>query len=319
MLKEDLYGILGVEKGAAEGEIKKAYRKLARELHPDRTKGNKVAEERFKKVSAAYAVLGNAEKRKLYDKYGIDGLRDGFDPAVWERAQGFGRGGGGRSEYGQQERVDFGGFTGFGGMEDIFETLFGNASYGGRGARRGSGGWGGEADQKAYETRSHMEVDLLDAVLGRELAIVVPIEGERKSLKVKLPQGIESGQSIRLRGQGGHAGRRGARADLIIEIEIKENEVYTRKGMDLIKREDVTVGNAFFGGPLSVETPWGKGKVNVPAGTRGGRRLRIRRHGVRAGEVAGDLYVQINIVLPENRDATTEEAVRELEARYAAK
>jgi DnaJ-class molecular chaperone len=213
--------------------------------------------------------------------------------------------------------VDFGGFTGFGGMENIFETLFGGASREGRGARRVE--WSGGARGKAYETRSQMEVDLLDAVLGRELQIVVPIDGERRSLKVTLPKGIESGKSIRLRGQGGSAGRRGARADLIIEIQVRENDVYIRKGMDLVKREDVTVGHAFFGGPLSVETPWGRGKVNVPAGTRGGNRLRIKGHGVRVGEAAGDLYVQLNIVLPERRDAAVEEAMRNLEALYPEK
>jgi len=313
MLTEDLYRILGVEKSATEGEIKKVYRKLARELHPDRNKGNKEAEERFKKVSAAYAVLGKPEKRKLYDKYGVDGLRDGFDPAVWERAQGFGRRPGG----GSGEPVDFGGFSGFGGMEDIFETLFGGAARGGRGTRRVQ--WGGDPRGTAVETRSHMEVDLLDAVLGRDLQIVVPIDGERRSLKVTLPKGIESGQSIRLRGQGGSAGRRGVRGDLIIEIQVKENDIYARKGMNLIKREDVTAGHAFFGGPLSVETPWGKGKVNVPAGTRGGNRLRIKGHGVRVGESSGDLYVQLNIVLPERRDAAAEDAVRKLEALYPEK
>lgn len=313
-MTEDLYRILGVEKNASAAEIKKVYRKLARELHPDRNKENKEAEERFKKVSAAYAVLGNAEKRKLYDKYGADGLRDGFDPAVWERAQGFGRATG----EGSGEPVDFGGFTGFGGMENIFETLFGGGgAYRGRGTRRAE--WIGEERGKAYETRSQMEVDLLDAVLGRELQIVVPIDGERRSLKVTLPKGIESGKSIRLRGQGGSAGRRGARADLIIEIRVRENDVYTRKGMDLVKREDVTTGHAFFGGPLSVETPWGRGKVNVPAGTRGGNRLRIKGHGVRLGDVAGDLYVQLNIVLPERHDEATEEAVRRLEALYPEK
>jgi len=312
MLTEDLYRILGIERIATEAEIKKVYRKLARELHPDKNKGNKEAEERFKKVSAAYAVLGNAEKRKTYDKYGIDGLRDGFDPKMWEQAQGYGRSAGGG-----EGPVDFGGFTGFGGMESLFETLFGGAPRGGMGARRGRRvEWNAQPRGRVTETRSHMEVDLLDAVIGRELQIVVPVDGEGRSLKVTLPKGIENGKSIRLKGQGGRTGRGASLADLIIEIRIKENDVYSRKGMDLIKREDITVGHAFFGGPLSVETPWGKGKVNIPAGTRGGNRLRIKGHGARVGEKAGDLFVQINIVLPERRDAAAEEAVRQLEALY---
>ena len=211
MKSEDLYTILGVAKDAPAVEIKKVYRKLARELHPDRNKGNKEAEERFKKVSAAYAVLGNAEKRKLYDKYGIDGLRDGFDPKMWERAQGFGGRGAGRARQ-QGEPVDFGGFTGFGGMEDIFETLFGRNAYQRGQARRHE--WDMSVPARGPDVKSQMEVELLDAVLGRELQIVVPIEGERHNLKVKLPRGIESGKSIRLKGQGGRGA--GDPGDLIV-------------------------------------------------------------------------------------------------------
>ena len=127
MSQEDFYNILGVQKGASKDDIKKAYRKLARKLHPDRNKDDKVAEERFKKVSAAYAVLGDQEKRKMYDQFGIDGLRDGFDQNAWRQY-----GGGftnsrnsGAGNSGGFGGFDFGGFEGFGAMEDIFENLFG--------------------------------------------------------------------------------------------------------------------------------------------------------------------------------------------------
>lgn len=310
MHDEDLYRILGVAKGATGAEIKKAYRKLARELHPDRSKGNKNDEERFKKVSAAYAVLGNAEKRKLYDAYGIDGLRDGFDPKAWERARGFG-GGGARPGAGG---ADFGGFAGFGGMEEIFEALFGGGGPRRGGPRRRE--WDVRVGSRGPDVRAQMEVGLLDAVLGRELQIVVPIEGERRSLKVKLPRGIEGGKSIRLKGQGARGSGDGGDGDLIVEIAVREDERYARRGPDLVKREDVTVGKAYFGGPLEVETPWGKGQVVVPPGTRGGTRIRIKGHGVRAGDRAGDLYVEINIVLPERKGEAVEAAVREMERLY---
>jgi len=309
-MAEELYAILGVPRGATEAEIKKAYRRLARELHPDRNKGNKESEERFKKVSAAYAVLGNPEKRGLYDKYGVDGLRDGFDPAVWERARQYGgRAAAGGGAHGEQ--FDFGGFSGFGGMESIFETLFGQAARGGRGAPRRE--WRGGSRRRGFEVRSQMEVELLDTVLGRELQIEVPVEGEMRRLTVKLPKGIESGQSIRLRGQGGAGGRGGDAGDLIIEVKVKEDEIFTRKGMDLVKREDVPASVAYFGGALSVETPWGSGKVTVPPGTRGGKKVRIKGHGVRRGDEAGDLYVQLNVVLPSRRDAEAEAVMRRLE------
>ena len=311
MGNEDLYRILGVERGAAEGEIKKAYRKLARELHPDKNKGNKEAEERFKKVSAAYAVLGNQEKRKLYDKYGIDGLRDGFDPKMWEAARGFG--GRGTARGGGAEAFDFGGFAGFGGMEQIFETLFGRSAYQRGQAKRHA--WQ-KSPSRGADVMSRMEVELLDAVLGRELQITIPIDGARRNLKVVLPKGIESGKSIRLKGQGGKGADGGEDGDLIVEIHTKEDGIYARRGMDLVKREDVTVGQAYFGGPLEVETPWGKGTLNLPKGTRGGKRIRIKGHGVRGGESRGDLYVEVNIVLPEERDEKMDETVREIERRY---
>jgi len=310
-MSEDLYKVLGVGRGATEAEIKKAYRKLARELHPDKNKGDKASEERFKKVSAAYAVLSDKEKRKLYDQYGIDGLRDGFDPEQWRRY-----GGGGAASTGQGGGFDFGGFSGLGGMESIFETLFGGAQGGGRRAQRRVWTQGMNA-QKGPQVRSQLQVELMDAVLGRELGIVIPVEGERKNLKVKVPRGLESGQSIRLKGQGARSPFGGEPGDLIIEVIVKEDHVYTRRGMDLEKRETITVGQAYFGDTIEVQTPWGKGKVTVPPGTQGGRKLRIRGHGIRRGSGAkGDLYVVINIRIPEKGGEEVEEAVKNLEKKY---
>ena len=169
MSNEDLYAVLGVSRSASKEEIKKAYRKLARELHPDRNQENKSAEERFKKVSAAYAVLGDEEKRKMYDQYGIDGLRDGFDPNMWKRYGGYAdRGSGGRVETNFGGGFDFGGFQGFGAMEDIFESLFGKR--GGRGRRKAENtAWGGGIPEKGAQVRSVLEIELMDAILGREL------------------------------------------------------------------------------------------------------------------------------------------------------
>ena len=190
-------------------KLKKAYRKLARDLHPDRNKDNKAAEEKFKKVSAAYAVLGDEEKRKLYDQYGIDGLRDGFDPNMWKQYGGFGGGrnggaGSGGFDFGGQG-VDFGGFHGFGAMEDIFESLFGGRRRG-RSGRTGSH-WG-QGSEKGPSVKSTLEVELMDAVLGRELEIVIPIEGERKKLKLKIPEGIESGKNNSSERAGGKESKR---------------------------------------------------------------------------------------------------------------
>ena len=320
--REDLYRVLGVNEDASEGEIKKAYRKLARELHPDRNPDDPEAEERFKKVSAAYAVLGDKEKRKLYDQYGIDGLRDGFDPEMWKKYQGFGgarggaRGGGFHPE-GSVGGFDFGGFSGFGSMEDIFETLFGGG--GGRRTQRvrWSGGQGGFGKQEDGPTvRSNLEVELLDAVLGRELDLMVPVGGETRRLKVKLPRGVEDGQGDRLKGQGGKSPSGGKPGDLLIEVSVKKDRVYERRGLDLEKSEPVTLKQAYEGGEIEVETPWGKGKVKLPEGTQGGARVRLRGQGVRRGDERGDLYIRVAIKVPKRRDEKARRAIEEVESLY---
>jgi DnaJ-class molecular chaperone len=330
-MADDFYQILGVPKSASEAEIKKAYRKLARELHPDRTEGDPESEEKFKKVSAAYAVLGDKEKRKLYDQYGIDGLRDGFDPAKWQQYQQspYGRGGSetwpSSSGAGQGAaggtggfEFDFGGFSGFGGMEDIFESLFGG---GARTRRTGRSGpdvrsWGRMARTPGPQIQSEIEVTLLDALLGRELQILIPVGGEKKRLKVTLPKGIEEGQTLRLKGQGGPSPDGGPPGDLMIEVHVKPDPVYERKGMDLIKREKVTVGQAYNGAAVPVETPWGHGKLSIPPGTQGGQRLRLKGKGVKKGDKSGDLYVYVDIKIPTDKTEGTQKAVEALEERY---
>ena len=314
MNSEDLYRVLGVQKGASETEIKKSYRKLARKLHPDHNKGNKAAEEEFKKVSAAYAVLGDKKKRKLYDEFGIDGLRDGFDSEKWRQ---YGtRGGPQAGAPFQQGGFDFGGFSGFGGMEDIFDSLFG----GGRGRGRGRAGnvhrWGGGRIPKGPQVRSELEIEFLDAVLGRELQLIIQVQGEKRNLKVKVPGGIEDGQSIRLKGQGGDSPAGGSRGDLILEVKVKKSEEYVRDEINLTKTEKITVGTAYFGGSINVETPWGKGKVTLPRGTQGGQKLRIAGHGIRKKGKSGDLYVRVAIKIPRNIEGDTEELVKKLEEKY---
>lgn len=316
MADEDLYSVLGVSKSAGKDEIKKAYRKLARELHPDKNKDNKEAEERFKKVSAAYAVLGDDEKRKMYDQYGIDGLRDGFDPNMWNRYGAYSQAAGQRESSGfdfNGRGFDFGGFQGFGAMEDIFEGLFGGKRGRGR-AHRTAESW--PPSRKGHQVRSSLEVDLLDAVLGRELEIVIPIEGEKKKLRVKIPEGIEDKKTIRLKEQGAKSPTGGVPGDLLLEIKIKKGRVYERDNLNLIKKEKLTVREAYEGTQKEIETPWGTVKMTVPPGTQGGSRLRLKGKGVKKAGEQGDLYIQILIHIPTRRDETTKEAVEKLEKCY---
>ncbi len=313
MQGEDFYRILGVEKGASDQEIKKAYRMLARELHPDHNKDNKQAEERFKKVSAAYAVLSDKEKRKLYDQFGVDGLRDGFDPQKWQQYGGSGFGGAWPPRRGQAGGgdFDFGGFSGFGALEDIFENLFGaNQSRSTSRVRNWSSG------QKGAQVQSKLEVELLDAIKGRELEIIIPIDGERRKLKVKIPQGIEDGQTMRLKGQGARSAGNGPAGDLLLEIAVKEDKSYERKGMNLTTKVSVTVGQAYEGAAIPVETPWGNVKLSIPKGAQGGQKLRLKGKGAKKGDQSGDLYVFLNVRIPTKRDRETKEIVKSLEERY---
>jgi curved DNA-binding protein len=317
-MQEDLYAVLGVERGTEQKEIKKAYRKLARELHPDKNKDNKVAEERFKKVSAAYAVLSDKKKRQMYDQYGIDGLRDGFDPSMWNR-QGAGGFAGWPPQGGTGEGFQ-GGFSGFGALEDIFEGLFGGQGGPGGGRRgRGPGEWGG--GRRARPTtggkiKTKMNIELMDAVLGKELQIVIPIENEEKRLSVTVPKGIESGQSIRLKGQGQAGVHGGPSGDLLLEVSVRTDKVYERIGMDLYKKEELTIGQAYNGAKLPVQTPWGEVNMSFPSGTQGGTKLRLKGKGIKKGKKDGDLYLRIAIKIPTSDNKKTKDAIEALEKQY---
>jgi len=310
MPQEDLYEILGVSRSASAQEIKKKYRQLARELHPDRNKDDRSAEERFKKVSAAYAVLSDAKKRGLYDQFGADGLRDGFDPQQWSPSR---RGGPSSGAAGAGD-FDFGGFRGFGDMESIFESLFGQEAR--RGRRRPTRG-PFPPNNPGATVQSTLEIDLDDAVLGRELSIGIDIGGgERRHLKVKVPEGVEDGQTLRLKGQGAASPDGGPAGDLLLEIRIRQDESYRRKGLDLYRVVPVTVGEAWRGGPIGVATPWGRLKITLPPRSQGGKRLRMKGKGVNRNGVQGDFYVQISIQIPLGDDAETASAIEALEKRY---
>lgn len=317
MDSEDLYKILEVSRDASDAEIKKSYRRLARELHPDRNRNDKVSEERFKKVSAAYAVLSDKKKKELYDKYGVDGLRDGFDPNMWNQYGGYHGGwpGPGAHAYGSNGEFDFGGFSGFGALEDIFENLFGGGM-GKRGRTGRAAGTRWNVAQGGAQVKSTLEVELMDVVLGRELQIAIPIKGKRKSLKVKIPKGIESGKTIRLKGQGEESPNGGPSGDLLLEIMVKKDASYQRDGLDLTKKQNITIGQAYNGAVIPVETPWGSIKVTIPKGAQGGQRLRIKEKGMERGSKKGDLYIVLNITIPKSRSKRTKEAVAKLEEMY---
>ncbi|PQZ80891.1 MULTISPECIES: DnaJ C-terminal domain-containing protein [unclassified Brevundimonas] len=278
----DPYKELGVAKGASADEIKKAFRKLAKELHPDKNPGDKVSEERFKRITAAFDLLGDAEKRAKYDRGEIDA--DGREQF---RAP---PGGGGRSGgFG-----GFGGSGGRGGFEDIdLEELFG--AFGGGGRTAGRGGFGGG---KGQDVRATLDISLEDSIAGTTRRIQF---SDGRMLDVVIPKGASEGQVIRLKGQGA-PGRGGQAGDALIELKIAPHPVFKRDGADLTMDLAVSVPDAVLGGKIQVPTPEGAVMMTIPKGSNSGKILRLKGRGAYAGGKRGDLLAKLAVTLPETPD-----------------
>jgi len=278
MGKKDYYKVLGVNESASQDEIKKAYRKLARKYHPDVNPGDKVAEEKFKEISEAYEVLSDPEKRKQYDQFGT------FD------FNGSGFGGFNEGNYKSYT------FTGDGGdFSKIFEDLFGR-SY----SRQSSGShfdFGGNFAQKGENLEAEIEVDFEDTINGGEKYINL----QGKTLKVKIPEGVETGSKIRLSGKGYPGINGGAPGDLILKIKVRDSNKYIRKGDNLYMKVPISLKEAILGDNIEVNTPKGKIKLKIPEKTSGGRKFRVRGKGLKniKTKKVGDLYIETYIVLPD--------------------
>jgi len=284
----DPYKELGVARGASADEIKKAFRKLAKELHPDKNPGDKAAEERFKRITAAFDLLGDAEKRAKYDRGEIDA--DGR-----EQFRGFGGGqpgGGGR----QGGFGGFGGSGGRGGFEDIdLEELFGAFGGGGRAKSGFGGGFGGG---KGQDVRATLDISLEDAIAGTTRRIQF---SDGRMLDVNIPKGASDGQVIRLKGQGA-PGRGGQAGDALIELRIASHPVFKRDGADLTMDLPVSVPDAVLGGKIQVPTPEGAVMMTIPKGSNSGKVLRLKGRGAYAGGKRGDLLARLAVTLPETPD-----------------
>ncbi len=291
----DLYSTLGVARGADEAAIKKAYRKLAKELHPDRNKDNPAATERFGKVTTAYDILTDKDKRARYDRGEID--EDG-NPRV---PFGFGGGGPGGPRHGYQ-RVDPSEFEfgpGAGGdaadLSDLFEGLFGGARSG-----RGFGGGFGRraAPAKGADVAYRLEVAFEDAALLKEQRVQLR---SGKTLDIKLPKGVEDGTRIRLAGQG-EAGP-GGNGDALITIAIRPHRFFTREGESIRLELPVSLDEAVLGGKVKVPTVDGPVMLNVPAGSSSGRTLRLKGRGFTGKSGArGDQLVTLMVDVPAGDD-----------------
>jgi curved DNA-binding protein len=317
---KDYYAILGVKKDASQDEIQKAYRKLARKHHPDVNKAPE-AEVKFKEIGEAYEVLKDPEKRQKYDQYGSawkKAQQTGAPPPGWEGIHfDFGDLGGRGGRGGRTGGFDFGG-GGDSEFSSFFEMLFGGAGPGG-GRRSASGagfGFGGQGFRGAGgagggHTEATLTLSLDEAVRGgqREITLADPNTGQRKTLSVKIPEGVRAGQKIRLAGQGQPSLDGGPAGDLYLKIEIEPDPRFRVEGSDLHTTVAVAPWQAALGGDAEVQTLDGAVRVKIPAGSSSGRKIRLRGRGLpKKGGDKGDLLAEIRIVVPE----TLSEREREL-------
>jgi DnaJ-class molecular chaperone len=297
-LPNDPYKELGVARTASADDIKKAFRKQAKELHPDKNPGDKKAEERFKKLTSAFDLLGDAEKRKKFDAGQIDA--EGH-----EIHRGFGGGGGGG---GPRPGGPAGGPGGFGGrfdgvdLEDIFD-MFGGGARGGAAGGFG-GGPGGGFQGRGGDLRVKLEIDLEDAVRGATRRVSF---SDGRMLDVAIPKGAGEGQVLRLKGQGA-PGRNGAAGDVLVELVIRPHPIYTRDGVDLHMDVPVSVPDAMLGGKIEAPTPEGNVSLNVPKGSNSGSTLRLKGRGLADPRTSlrGDLFAHLVVTLPDKLDARLE-------------
>ncbi len=295
-MAQDPYQELGVSRSASADEVRRAFRKLAKQLHPDRNPDDKKSEERFKRVSAAFDIVGDEEKRKKFDRGEIDA--DGR-----EIHRGFGGFGGGPGA-GPRPNGQYGGnFEGVD-LDDILGEVFGRGGPGGpaAGQRGFSGGFGG-FDRRGSDVRARLEIDLEDAVRGGKKRISF---SDGRVIDVNIPKGAYDGQVLRLKGQGA-PGRAGA-GDALIELAIKPHHLFRREGDALVMDVPVAVPDAVLGGKVEVQTPDGAVTLTIPKGSNSGATLRLKGRGLfdpRTGK-RGDLLARVLVTLPEKPDAELE-------------
>jgi molecular chaperone DnaJ len=358
--EQDLYAVLGVQRGASEEEIKRAYRKLARTHHPDVNPGNKQAEEKFKALSAAYDVLSNPEKRKLYDEFGEEGLRGGFDA---EQARAYQRWASQRESAGAR------------GPDTPFDFDFGDLF----GARTRAGGR--PLRVAGEDVLVNVELDFVTALRGTQVEVRFPVQstcpvcagsGEQpgsqpricpdcegsgkkqlargplnmvticptcggdgkvhdpcascrgagmiaseEKVDVRMPPGADDGSELRVRGRGSPGLGDGPPGDLIIRVRVRPHPYFTRDGLDLQLKLPVTIEEAYLGATVPIPTPAGEVQMKVPAHAQTGQKLRLRGKGVTRGSKTGDLYVELQVRVPEGGDEQLAAALRGTDRLYA--
>lgn len=306
---KDYYKVLGIDKDADDKTIKKAYRKLAKQYHPDLHPDDKQAQEKFKEINEAYEVLSDPEKRKTYDTFGSSGNFTGgmsFDP----------------SQYGYSYTTGGGGD-----FSDFFDMFFGGASSAGGGKRRSrsfnmsdifggfsgggaSGGGGGRAARTQYNT--DLTISLGDAYKGVNRNVSLTVNNQPVDVLVKVPAGITESKKVKVRGD-----KFGVEGDILFKIHINLPKGTTMDGLDLTVQKDIYPWEAYFGDRVEVELPAGKLRVKVPEKTKGGSKLRLAKKGFKdLKKHEGDAYIQFNIINPTSLSAEEEAQYKAMGENY---
>jgi curved DNA-binding protein len=288
---QDPYTVLGVDRRADADTIRKAYRKLAKEWHPD-VNPDPRAESRLKEINGAYEVLGDDDKRRLWDEFGEQSARPGFDANA---ARGFrGRGGSAGFDGGA---VD---------VDDLLGSLFGAGGGFERGPRRG-------ADQQL-----DLAVDFLTSVLGGERVVSLRrSDGTSETVRIPIPAGAKDGGRVRLKGHGLPPRGGGPCGDLLVNLKVQDHPLLRREDDDLVLEVPITLLEAIRGGPITVPTPTGDVKVTVPSGVQSGTRMRLKGRGVQKKDGPGDLYLLLRPQVPQSQDPEILAAAERIEQAYA--
>jgi curved DNA-binding protein len=301
---KDYYSILGVGRNASGDEIKKTFRRLARQYHPDMNPGDKVAEAKFKEINEAYEVLSDAEKRRKYDQFG----------QYWNRMGSSGAGGWPGGGAGGFEDFEFGRYGSF---DEFINELLGRFSGGGAGAGFGSGyrssgfqDFGGQTRSPSMnlDAEANLNLSLADAFQGTQRQLRI----NNETVDVKIPAGVRSGSKLRLKGKGNINPTNGQRGDLYLKIEVKPHEFFGLEGDNLHCEVPIAPDEAALGTQLDVPTPDGPATVNVPAGVRSGQTLRLRGKGWPGKAGRGDLLVKLQISVPKSLGSVERQAYEAL-------